>query len=876
LKATIKTEIKNYDSFNTEREIIRFWEENNFFRADNSSEKPKYSISIPPPNVTGNLTIGHILNNTVQDVYSRWKRMSGYNVLWLPGADHAGIATQTVVEKRLVADGISKYDIGREKFIEKVWQWKEEYHNNIRNQLKRMGASVDWSRERFTMDEGLSRAVREVFVRLYRKGLIYRGKRIINWDPVQQTALSDEEVIYREKNDKLYYIRYPLINERDKFITSATTRPETMLGDVAVAVNPSDKRYMSFVGKQVMVPIAERAVPVIADEYVDSDFGTGALKITPAHDANDFEIGVKYNLDFIQVIDHTGKMNSLAGRFSGLERFEARERIIRYLADAGLLEKTEDYIHNVGFSERGNTPVEPFLSDQWFVKTSELAQPALNAVLSGEIRFYPERWVKTYEHWMRNIRDWCISRQLWWGHQIPVWYHKSSGDIYCDITPPHDPDNWEQDPDVLDTWFSSWLWPFSTLGWPEDTEDLRIYFPTDFLSTGPDIIFFWVARMIMASLEFTGKIPFREVYFHNIIRDDKGRKLSKSLGNSPDVNEVMDKYGADALRFTLIYLAPQGTDIYFSADKCTLGRNFANKIWNAARFLTMKLSQSSYSDRSYDTDIFDKWIYSRFNSTLRDISDSLERYRINDFSKTVYDFVWKDFCDWYLEILKIKSAVHPDLSYSIFSSAMMLYKNILRVLHPVMPFITEELWRNLKEENDCTSISVSEFPKADLNLICTGTENQINLFKELVTEIRRLKKETDFSNARIFCNSESDLTFFVNHRLYIEKLSKTSNLGFFMKDDASGQVNDKSQISIINGIEIVTEKPVSQDISVERDKLQAEIRNVLDFIEKLKTKVENEEFISKAPVHIVESEKKKLRDQMEKLEKLKMQMDMLS
>jgi len=867
---------KIYDPAEVELSLIEFWQKNIFFAPEENSSKPKYSIVIPPPNVTGNLTIGHMLNNTVQDVYARWKRMTGFNVLWLPGSDHAGIATQTKVEAKLREEKISKYDLGREKFVEKVWQWKEVYHANIKQQLIRMGASVDWNRERFTMDEGLSVAVKKVFVDLFKKGLIYKGKRIINWDPLQQTALSDEEVIYQEKKDKLYYLKYPVLNEKDKYVVIATTRPETMLGDTAVAVNPNDQRYTYLAGKKIMLPIVDKAIPVIMDEYVDMEFGTGALKVTPAHDPNDFELGTKYNLETLQVIDHAGKMNEHAGRFSGLDRFEARIKIVEKLQELGLVEKIEDYTHNVGFSERGEAQVEPYLSDQWFVKMKPLADPALNAVVSGEINFYPARWTKTYSHWMTNIRDWCISRQLWWGHQIPVWYNKNNSEVYCEVEPPKDIENWEQDPDVLDTWFSSWLWPFSTMGWPEKTDDLKKFFPTDFLSTAPDIIFFWVARMIMASLEFTGKIPFKDVYFHNIMRDDKGRKFSKSLGNSPDVIEVMNEYGTDALRFTLVYLAPQGTDVLFSNDKCELGRNFANKIWNAARFLLMKKEQSAGSNQPYEADLFDKWIKSRLNSTVKEFNSALNDYKINEASKALYDFIWRDYCDWYIEILKIKANEHPESAASIFSDAIDIFEDAVKLLNPVMPFITEEIWRGLKDRSENDSITVSNMPGLNEAEISTKCEVDVNNIREIITSIRNLKTELKYAGTKgkveiIAADREAKDT--VGSCIpVIEKLARSESISLNIK--GSGDKHDSNRaMAMVSSYEIYIEREESFNSAEEIAKLKDEITKTKGFIESINKKLQNETFVSKAPAKVIEGEKKKLADQFDKLEKLNKQLE---
>lgn len=872
----MKEIFKTYNPAEVELKLIDYWEENRFYSPDLNSAKPKYSIVIPPPNVTGNLTIGHVLNNTVQDVYARWKRMSGYNVLWLPGTDHAGIATQNVVEKKLKVEGHTRYDLGREKFVEKVWQWKEIYHANIKRQLTRMGASVDWSRERFTMDEGLSKAVRKVFVELYKKGLIYKGKRIINWDPVLQTALSDEEVEFREKRDKLYYIKYPVISEEGKFVIIATTRPETMLGDTAVAVNPDDSRYSGIAGKKVLLPIVEKAIPVIADKYVDMEFGTGALKITPAHDPNDFEIGKKYNLETVQVIDHQGKMNELAGRYSGLDRFEARKLIVERLQELGLVEKIEDYTHNIGYSQRGGAIVEPYLSEQWFVSMKSLAVPALNAVVSGEIKFHPARWEKVYENWMNNIRDWCISRQLWWGHQIPIWYSKTNGDIYSEVDPPKDIENWEQDPDVLDTWFSSWLWPFSTMGWPDETEDLKKFFPTDFLSTAPEIIFFWVARMIMASLEFTGKIPFSEVYFHSIIRDDKGKKMSKSLGNSPDVFEVMDQYGTDALRFTLVYLAPQGIDVLFSVKSCELGRNFANKIWNASRFLMMKESAAGEGDQSqdYKEDIFDKWILSRLNSTIKEYLKSLESYKINDASKALHEFIWDDFCDWYIEILKIKSNEFPGAAKLIYDKAFDIFEQTLQLLHPVMPFLTEELWQSIKDRNENESISISQMPELNESLISEDIEKEVLELQQLITAIRNLRSEINLSpsvkcDVVINCHKPVEKKFLQEVSGYIKQLAKAENLELTLPEEFAALPEFKSITTVTGPYQAYIKIDGLIDIEQEKAKLNKEIERAESFLITINKKLSNENFISKASDEVVNNEKKKQEDTKIKLEKLR-------
>lgn len=871
---------KTYNPKDIELELIKYWEQNKFFTPDDNSGKPKYSVVIPPPNVTGNLTVGHILNNTIQDIYCRWKRMSGFNVLWLPGTDHAGIATQTAVEKKLKEEKLTRYDLGRKNFVDKVWEWKEIYHKNIKSQLVRMGASVDWSRERFTMDDGLSKAVRKVFVSLYKKGLIYKGKRIINWDPEAQTALSDEEVLYREKKDKLYYINYNILNADSstglKYVTIATTRPETMLGDTAVAVNPNDPRYSSLIGKKVILPIVEKIIPIIADEYVDMEFGTGALKITPAHDPNDFEIGQKYRLEQVQVIDYQGKMNERAGKYSGLDRFAARKQIIERLKDEGLLEKIEEYTHNVGYSERGGIIVEPYLSDQWFVSMKSLAEPALNAVLSGKVRFHPERWEKVYEHWMTNIRDWCISRQLWWGHQIPVWYNKNNGEIYCEENPPADIENWEQDPDVLDTWFSSWLWPFSTMGWPDETEDLKKFYPTDFLSTAPDIIFFWVARMVMASLEFTGNVPFYNVYFHNIIRDEIGRKMSKSLGNSPDVIDVMNEYGTDALRFTLVYLAPQGVDVFFSKEKCEFGRNFANKLWNASRFLLMKRDQFTHetSQADYKHDIVDKWIESRLNTTIQTYLQAMNEYKINEASKTLHEFIWGDFCDWYIEVLKIKSNEQPEAGLKIFDKGFEIFDKVLRLLHPVMPFITEELWQATGDRKQNESISISEFPVLNEGAISKQIETEVTLMQDLVTSIRNLRAELNLSpsvkcDVVIACEDKESNSYVNDFSSYINSLAKIGSLQCMVKEEFAKLEKFKSLTSVVGPFQIYVKIEGLIDIEQEKQRLDKEIKRTESFLISIEKKLSNEKFVQKASPDVVENERKKQEDSRIKLEKLK-------
>ncbi|HQT92115.1 MAG TPA: valine--tRNA ligase, partial [Candidatus Kryptobacter bacterium] len=749
---------KAYSPSEIEEKWYKYWLDNRLFEAKPNKEKKPYTVVIPPPNITGILTMGHVLNNSIQDVFIRWRRMKGYEACWVPGTDHAGIATQNVVEKSLAKEGKDRHSLGREKFVELVWQWREQYGGTIIRQLKKLGVSCDWTRERFTMDEGLSHAVQEVFVRLYEKGLIYRGKYIVNWCPKDHTAISDDEVEYQEKNGKLYYLRYPL-EDGSGHVVVATTRPETMLGDVAVAVNPADERYRHMVGKNLLLPLVGRKMKVIADDYVDKEFGTGAVKITPAHDPNDFRVAERHGLEKVIVLDISGKVNENAPeKYRGLDRFKARKQVIEDLQALGLVEKIDDYKLSVGECYRCHTVIEPYLSDQWFVRMKPLAEPALQAVRDGKIRFYPERWVKTYEHWMENIRDWCISRQLWWGHRIPVWYCETCGELAVSTTRPAKPcgkcggTSYRQDDDVLDTWFSSWLWPFSVFGYPKETEDLKYFYPTDTLVTAPDIIFFWVARMVMSGLEFMKEVPFRDVYFTSVIRDMQGRKMSKSLGNSPDPLDVIAEYGADALRFTILYMAPLGQDVLFESSKCEMGRNFANKIWNAGRFLLMNRDKQSVTAAEDATifDFADRWIVSRLHHTIRDLNSALDNFRINDAAKIIYDFFWHDYCDWYVEMVK-ERLTQPEGSHGksvemiraiIISNAIATFESALKMLHPFMPFITEEMY-SLVNPGHAESITVSEFPEHEPRFISEKVESEMDLVQEVITSIRAMRKEAN-------------------------------------------------------------------------------------------------------------------------------------
>ncbi|MCS7014017.1 MAG: valine--tRNA ligase [Chloroherpetonaceae bacterium] len=877
-------------------------------------EKKPFVILMPPPNITGSLTMGHVLNNTIQDLLIRYHRMMGYESLWLPGTDHAGIATQTRVERELRKEKLTRYDLGREKFLERVWQWRNEYGDLILKQLRRLGVSADWRRTLFTMDESASKAVMHAFIKLYNDGLIYRGKRIINWCPVSQTALSDEEVIMKTQTDKLYYVRYFFKDEPEKFITIATVRPETMLADVAVAVNPNDERYKSFIGKIVIEPLTKREIPIIADEYVEMEFGTGALKITPAHDANDYQIGERHRLPFICAIDKTGKIEAGFGIFSGLDRFVARKKAEEVLRNQGNLEKIEDYTHNVGYSERADVVVEPYLSEQWFVKMKPLAEPALRAVEEGRIKFYPERWINTYRHWMTNIQDWCISRQLWWGHRIPA-YYAPDGTFAVAATkeealeklrtqqPTLTLEEIRQDEDVLDTWFSSWLWPLTTLGWDGtssmETDDFKAFYPTTTLVTGPDIIFFWVARMIMAGLYFKGDVPFRNVYFTSIIRDGQGRKMSKSLGNSPNPLDVIEKYGADALRFTVIYLAPIGQDVRMEVTKdqdtpqVEQGRNFATKIWNAARFLLMHRSEmfsdlerfsAAYRAMSLagvevrELELMEQWIFSRLSSALEAYHAAVAQLRINDLAKIPYDFIWGDYCDWYLEMLKVKlqSANQPNEREEALCRAMWVFEAALKMLHPLMPHITEAIWQSLAVRKDSESIVVEKVPMPVAEHIQPSVEAEFELLKKVVSEVRSMRSVLNvapaiITDAVLNAKSPSEATMLSTNLALIEKLARvklTVGTGLAKpKRCASAVVEGSELFLLLDGL---------IDFEKEKARLSKEIQKTENYVKQLEAKLSNEGFVSRAPKEIIDAEREKLSNAKATLAKLQENLASLS
>lgn len=857
---------KAYKPNEVEDKWYKYWEDHNLFHSEVDESKTPYTIVIPPPNITGMLTMGHILNNTIQDVYIRYKRMQGYNALWVPGTDHASIATETKVVKYLKEQGIEKEEIGREEFLKHCYEWKDKYGGIITKQLRKLGVSCDWSRERFTMDEHYYKKVIEAFVKLYKEGLIYRGNRMVNWCPVSKSAISDEEVIFKSTNGKLWYFKYP-VKDSDEYLVVATTRPETMLGDTAVAVNPNDERFKHLVGKKVVLPIVNREIPIIADDYVDMEFGTGAVKITPAHDVNDYEIGKRHSLEMINIFNEDATTNqNVPEEFQNKDRYEVRKLVVAKFEELGLLEKIEDYTNKVGYSERGGVPIEPYLSEQWFMKMDELVKPALEVVKEGKVKFHPNHWVKTYEHWMTNIRDWCISRQLWWGHRIPVWYHKKTGEIYCEVEPPKDIENWKQDEDVLDTWASSWLWAqdvFTT------EEEQKYYYPTDLLVTAPDIIFFWVARMIMAGMKFMNDIPFKDVYFTSIIRDTKGRKMSKSLGNSPNPLDVIEQYGTDALRFTINYIAPLGQDVLFSTEKTELGRNFANKIWNAGRFLLMNTENIKTDNSLIDKhiDFVDEWIESKFQDSLKQYTTALDKYEINGATKILYSYVWNDFCDWYIELTKnrLYNSVNEEEKSAVLTRAINHFDNMLKMIHPFMPFVSEELWHLIEERKDGESISVAEFPKVDETKINKNAETKMEFVQSVIASIRNIRGEMNIPPSKKVDALLKTKTLEEDQINYIKTLAKVNELSFgpdITKPKASAS-------SVIKDCEIYIPLEGIIDLDVEKERLQKEIKRLEGALVGVNKKLSNEKFVNNAPKEVVEKEKAKQTDWENSLTKLK-------
>ena len=875
---------KVYEPKEVEGRIYQMWEEHGCFEGHRDPDKKPFTIVMPPPNVTGQLHMGHAMDSTLQDILIRFKRMQGYAALWVPGTDHAGIATQIKVEEELrKKEGLSRYDLGREKFLERVWDWKRQYGNRIVEQQKKLGASCDWSRARFTMDEGLSKAVRHVFVSLYNKGLIYKGSRIINWCPHCVTALSDAEVEYQDKPGHLWHIRYPIQGEEGRYVVVATTRPETMLGDTGVAVNPNDERYQDIVGKKCILPLVGREMPIVADEYVDMEFGTGCVKMTPAHDPNDFEVGLRQHLDTIRVLDDNGKVVEGYGRYSGLDRYEARKAIVADLEEQGYLVKVEDHQHNVGTCYRCHNDVEPLISAQWFVKMEPLAREALRVVNDGEVKFVPDRFAKIYTNWMENVHDWCISRQLWWGHQIPAWTCQDCGGLTVSETDPTECEhchshNIVQEEDVLDTWFSSALWPFSTLGWPEETEDLKYFYPTDVLVTGYDIIFFWVARMIFSGCEHTGKPPFHTVFIHGLVRDDKGRKMSKSLGNGIDPLDLIDQYGCDALRFNLVTGNSPGNDMRFYTERCEAMRNFANKIWNASRFLMMNLTidQCQLPDK---LELEDKWILSKLNSVIPQVTENMDRYELGVAAQKVYDFIWDDYCDWYIELTKTRLQGEDEDS-KIRAQQVLCYvlTETLKLLHPFMPFITEEIWQALPRQpgsgHEGDYLMLQQWPEHHADLDFPQEEKAMELIMDAIRAIRARRAEMNVppSKKAQLTVSTLERDVFTQGIPFLKRLAYASDVTVVGVADAGSDEAMTAQ-----GMVTVTTHaarifmPLAELVDLEKEKarIQKELDKNRKELDKLETKLQNPGFVNKAPAQVVEAEQEraeKLRALIAKLE----------
>ncbi|ABB15424.1 valine--tRNA ligase [Carboxydothermus hydrogenoformans] len=867
-----------YSPQEVERKWYKYWEENGFFHTEPDEREP-FCIVMPPPNVTGQLHMGHALDNTMQDILARYKRMQGFNTLWLPGTDHAGIATQAKVEEELRKEGLTKDDLGREKFLERVWAWKENYGNRITEQLRTLGASCDWKRERFTLDEGCSEAVKEVFLRLYEKGLIYRDYYITNWCPHCKTTISDIEVEHLEREGKLYYINYPL-EDGSGYLTVATTRPETMLGDTAVAVHPEDERYRELIGKNVILPLVNRPIPVIADEYVDKEFGTGAVKITPAHDPNDFEVGLRHKLPQVVVLDDDAVMNENAGKYRGLDRYEARKKIVEDLKDLGLLVKEEEITHSVGHCYRCDTVIEPRLSKQWFVKMKPLAEPAIEAALTGKVKFVPERFTKIYLNWLYNIRDWCISRQLWWGHRIPVWYCDECGEVIpsreevkscpkCQSTKVH------QDPDVLDTWFSSALWPFSTLGWPQNTEELKYYYPTSVLVTGRDIIFFWVARMLFMGLEFMKEVPFKEVLIHGLVLDAQGRKMSKSLGNGVDPVEVIASHGADSLRFMLVTGNTPGNDLRFHFERLDGARNFANKLWNASRFVLMNLEGfTPQGIKQEELTLADRWILARLNAVIDRVTAFLDEYELGEAARELYEFIWDEFCDWYVELTKPRlygKMPGGDTAREVLYAVL---KTTLELLHPFMPFITEEIWQRLPHEGK--TIMLAPWPKGRADYENPEAVKQMSSLMEVIREIRRLRAEVNVPPAKrgevILVTADEQLTRLLNENAWAIAALAQSEPRVVPKME----VPQGALTGVAAGVTIYLPLKDLIDLEKEKERLNKELKKVLAEIERLNQKLNNPGFLAKAPAEVVNKEREKLTAFYREKEVLEQRIGMLS
>lgn len=840
----------------------QWWVDSGVFHPNEDPNAEPYSIVIPPPNVTGKLHLGHAWDVTLQDMIIRQKRMQGFDTLWLPGMDHAGIATQAKVEEKLRGEGLSRYDLGREKFLEQTWEWKEEYASHIREQWAKMGISVDYRRERFTLDKGLSDAVKKVFVTLYEKGLIYRGEYIINWDPKAKTSLSDIEVIHKDVEGAFYHMNYPLA-DGSGFLEIATTRPETLLGDTAVAVHPDDERYQALIGKTVILPLVNREIPIIADEYVEQDFGTGVVKITPAHDPNDFEVGNRHNLPRINVMNDDATMNELAGKYEGMDRFAARKAIVKDLEEAGLLVKIEKHLHSVGHSERTDVVVEPRLSKQWFVKMGPLAQQAINAQREegdNTVNFYPPRFNDAYLRWMENIHDWVISRQLWWGHQIPAWYHKETGEVYVGMEAPSDIENWTQDPDVLDTWFSSALWPFSTMGWPdEDAADYKRYYPTNTLVTGYDILTFWVSRMMFQGLEFTGKRPFKNVLIHGLIRDSQGRKMSKSLGNGVDPMEVIEQYGADALRWFLANGSAPGQDVRYSTDKMDAAWNFINKIWNASRYALMNVGDltADQVDITGEKTLADKWILTRLNQTIGKVTELFEKFEFGEAGRLLYRFIWDDFCDWYIEMSK-ETLAGDDEAAKLTTRSILVYvlDNTLRLLHPIMPFVTEEIWQSVPHVGE--SIVVATYPTVHPEQMDEQAAEEMEFLMDFIRSVRMVRNEmnTPLSKPINIIAKVSDAAHYAILKENESYIARFSNPEEFVYGEDVEAPSD-AVTSVITGAEIYL--PLAGLINIEDEiaRLEKEAEKLQQEVNRVEKKLSNEKFVAKAPAAVVEAERAK-------------------
>ena len=868
---------KVYNPVNIEEKWYQYWLENNYFKSKPDPNKEPYTIVIPPPNVTGMLTMGHVLNNTIQDILIRKARMEGKEACWIPGTDHASIATEAKVVQMLQDKGIKKESLSRDEFLKYSWEWKEKYGGIIIQQLKRLGCSCDWDRERFTMDDDYTNSVLEAFVVLYNKGLIYKGFRLVNWCPVSKSAISDEEVIHQEVNGHLWHFRYPIKNS-DEVLIVATTRPETMLGDTAVAVHPKDKRFKHLIGKTVLLPLANREIPIIGDNFVDMEFGSGCVKVTPAHDPNDFNIGKKHDLEFINIMNEDASLNSnVPESYRNLSRDSAREKIVNDLKANDQLEKIEKYNHKVGFSERGNVPIEYYMSSQWFLKMNELSKPAIEAVNNGSIKFHPEHWVKTYNHWMNNINDWCISRQLWWGHRIPVWYHKEDKEkVHVSVDGPNDIENWTQDEDVLDTWASSWLWPFAVHEWPKNNHDLKYYYPTSSLVTGPDIIFFWVARMIMSGYEFLDDLPFKDVYFTSILRDETGKKFSKSLGNSPDPFTLFDEYGTDAVRFGIMLMAPQGLDVLFSSKGLEVGRNFVNKLWNASRFILMNIDDDMSDDFSENNlKLPELWILHRLQFAIDRINKYLNNFNFNEAAKVIYEFTWNDYCDWYIEISKTRfKKDNESYTNTVKSVSKYVLKNIIILLHPYSPFVTEEIWSKLKKHND-SDLIVKDWPKIENKWINKSLEDEMEILKSLISSIRTIRSQMNVPPNKLCkmivqCNSEQK-SILNSHSLIIKSLAKIETIE--MTEDSKKP--SQSATAIVDNMEIFIPLKGIIDFDIEKKRLQKRIKELNNHLIGANSKLKNKEFLKRAPKNIVDREKEKKEDMVLELEKITKNYDMI-